>query len=214
MLIEYLTFYLIFIIIASLLVSLIVLRLKFPSPQVVIPLVIALILVPAPVGYVYVTYFNSLPETSIPDLSGLTLDTAMAKLESLDLKGRHAGSVYDMKYPEGRVVSQRPEAGRKVKVGRLVSLLTSSGRRRTIVPNLLGRPAAQIEEVLAAKGLLLGEVRQDFMPELDPGIVLTQSPLPGEEVDVDSAINVTVSSTAEAQEPAGTATDEGGFRLW
>jgi beta-lactam-binding protein with PASTA domain len=224
MLIEYLSFYLIFVVIFSILVSLIVLKLNFPAPRVVIPVIIAIILLPAVVGYLYVTYFTSIPEVVVPDLTGKFLEKALGELASLDLKGRHAGSLFDMKYPEGSVVSQRPEAGRMVKVGRVVTILTSSGKRKVIVPNLLGRPAVQAEAVLSAKGLFLGEVNKEFAEELEPGIILTQSPLPGEDVEVASLVNIAVSSseevetvvevTEEAEEVPQKDSEQGGFWPW
>jgi serine/threonine-protein kinase len=220
MLISYISFYLIFVIAASILVSLLVLRLNIPKPRMVILAVIAIILSPLILGYLYIAYFTSIPETIVPDLKGLPLEKAFEKLEILELKGRFAGTVFDMKYPEGSVVNQRPEGGRMVKVGRVVRLVTSSGKRRVMVPNLLGRLAVQAEAVLAAKGLHLGAVEEDFVPELDSGIILTQNPLPGEEVKVGSYVKITVSATEEPEiilevtEEAEGAEEEGGFKFW
>jgi beta-lactam-binding protein with PASTA domain len=223
MLIESLTYYLVFVIIASLAAGLLVWRIKLPASRIIIPLIFAVILLPAPAVYVYATYFSSIPEVVVPNLAGQPLEQAFKVIEELGLSSRHAGQVFDTNYAEGQVVSQRPEAGRKVKLGRTVFLVTSSGSRHVSVPNLLGRPLGQAEAVLSAKGLLLGQVNQDYVPELDPGIILTQSPLPGEDTVVPGSVSVTVSATAEAQETAETATDEsvpkqepeqGGFRLW
>jgi beta-lactam-binding protein with PASTA domain len=164
----------------------------------------------------------------VPDLTGLPLEEAVEKLESLDLEGRFAGSLFNMDYPEGSVVSQQPEGGRRVKIGRMVNLLTSSGKRKVNVPNLLGRPSIQAEAVLAAEGLFLGVVIADFVPELDPGIILTQNPLPGEEAEAGSSVDITVSGTEEPQisaeaigegpgEGEGTGNEEkeeGGFWPW
>lgn len=219
MLIEYITIYLVFIIMVSLLIGLIVMKLRIPHPHIVIPAIVAIILLPAVIGYFYITYFTSLPETVVPDLKGMPLKVALSRLEALQLKGKEAGSTFDAKYPEGMVVSQRPEGGRKVKIGRLVSLITSSGKRKVMVPNLLGRPEDQVEVVLAAKGLLLGNVSRDFVPELDPGIILSQSPLPGEEVDSGSYVSVSVSSSQEPEPvieavPEAGTKEGGGFKLW
>lgn len=194
MLVDYLNYYLIFIIVLSLLISLIVLRSKSRSLKMIIPLIMALMLLPAVIGYFYFINFASIPEAVVPDLTGMPLEEAQAKLELLKLKGRLGGSVFDMKQPEGNVVSQRPEGGRRVKIGRVVNLITSSGKRKVLVPNLLGRPAPQAEAVLSAEGLLLGEKSEDYAPELDPGIILAQVPLPGDEVDVGSYVGITVSS--------------------
>lgn len=223
MLTDYLTYYLIFVIVASVLISLIVLRLKFVSPQYLIPIIATVILVPGLIVYIYFTYFTSIPEVVVPNLTGMKLEEAMVKLEVLKLKGREAGKVFDMKYRIGRVVSQRPEGGRRVKVGRMVRMITSSGKRRVIVPNLLGRPSVQVHAVLAAKGLRLGTVSEEYVPELDRGVILGQAPMPGEEVDVASYVRITVSTSIEpvvVEEPVeegpgeGEKDEEGGFWPW
>ncbi len=221
--ITYISGYLIFIILMSIMISLLVFKLNIPRPHVFVAIAVAIILLPMVVGYLYAAYFIPIPETTVPELAGMPLERALEELESLKLKGRFAGTVFDMKYPEGSVVTQRPEGGRRVKVGRVVRLVTSSGKRRVNVPNLLGRPLLQAEAVLAAKGLYLGKTERDFVSELDPGIILVQVPLPGEEVAVGSYINITVSASEEPQVMAetteeggseGTGGEEGGFKFW
>lgn len=218
--VTYITGYLIFIILASIIISLLVFKLNIPRPHVFVSIAIAIILSPMLIGYLYAAYFSSLPETTVPELVGMPLEEALEELDSLRLRGKFAGTVFDMKYPEGSVVTQRPEGGRRVKTGRVVRLVTSSGKRRVSVPNLLGRPLLQAEVVLAAKGLYLGKMEEDFVSGLDPGIILVQAPLPGDEVAVGSYVNITVSTSEEA-ELMGEATEEaegdggeGGFKFW
>lgn len=215
MLINYIGAYLVFIILVSIVVTYLVWRLNFREPIKLVAIIMAIILSPLVLGYLYIAYFSPIPETTVPHLAGMPLEEALEELESLGLKGRFTGTVFDMKYPEGSVVTQRPEAGRRVKEGRVIRLVTSSGRRKVIIPNLLGRPLLQAKAVLAAKGLNLGEVKEDFMPELDPSIILFQSPLPGEEKTADSYVDITVSTTVEPV-PTGEAEaeEEGGFRFW
>lgn len=148
-------------------------------------------------GYFYLAYFNSLPEVVVPDVTGLPLEAAREKLEESDLRARLAGSVYEMKYSEGAVVSQRPEGGRKVKVGRVVNLMVSSGRRKVVVPNLLGRPFSQADAVLSAVELQLGEVRQEKNIAVEEGTILAQEPVPGEEVGMGSSVDLLIATTSE-----------------
>src|SRR3989344_3206504 len=101
-------------------------------------------------GYFYLAYFDSLPEAVVPDVAGLTFEAAAEKLEETGLRARMAGSGYETKYPQGAVVSQRSEGGRRVKIGRVVNLMVSSGQRQAVVPNLLGKPLSQAETLLAA----------------------------------------------------------------
>lgn len=225
--ITYITGYLIFIILVSIIVSLLVFRLNIPKPHVFVSIAIAIILSPMVIGYLYAAYFSSIPEVTVPELAGMPLEKALEELDSRKLKGKFAGTVFDMKYPEGSVVTQRPEGGRRVKMGRVVRLVTSSGKRRVNVPNLLGRPLLQAQAVLAAKGLQLGKTEQDFVSELDPGIILVQTPLPGEEVAAGSYVNITISMTEETELAAegtdeaegegggkGEGEEEGGFKFW
>jgi len=165
--------------------------------------IIFILMLPALFLYLYVAYFSPLPEVVVPEVKGLASMEAMVKLEALGLKPQIAGQVFDMRLTEGQVTSQRPEAGRKVKSGRVVSLLTSSGKRKVVVPNLLGRSKAQVEVVLAAKNLMLGTVEGEVVQELEPGQVLTQAPLPGEEVEIGTLVDITVSASEEEKEKGG-----------
>lgn len=198
MLIDFLTVYLLFIVIFSLLISLFILRLTRISTRVIVPIILTIIIVPGLIGYLYVTYFASISEVAVPDVVGLPLNEAIVKLATFELKGKYVGNLYNAKLPEGSVVSHRPEAGRRVKIGRVINLLASSGRRKVFVPNLLGRMVEQAEVVLAAKGLFLGEIKKDQLRELDPGIILSQEPLPEEEVEVGAKISVTIAVSVEA----------------
>jgi serine/threonine-protein kinase len=196
-LIESATFYLFFVIAVALVTGFLVWRNLLPLPKIFTPLILAILLLPAPAVYIYGTYLSSIPEVVVPDLTGQPLERAFKLLAELRLQSRHSGQVFDTSFAEGQVVSQRPEAGRKVKIGRTVYLITSSGKRHVAAPNLLGRPITQVEAVLAVKGLQLGEVQHDYTPELDPGIVLTQAPLPDEDMVAPGYVNVTISSTIE-----------------
>lgn len=90
-----------------------------------------------------------------------------------------------------------------------------------MVPNLLGRSLVQVEAVLAAKGLSLGIIEKNFLSELEPGIVLMQNPIPEEEVEAQSFVDITISASGEGegenkqdQEKDKEEKKEGGFWLW
>jgi serine/threonine-protein kinase len=219
MIVEFISFYLVFIIVSSILMGWIFLRSKKPLSRRVLVLLTLLLLVPLPVGYFYVAYFDALPEVVVPDVTGQGLVAAEGQLTAVGLRSRHAGSVFDTRYPEGLTVSQRPEAGRKVKIGRIINLLTSSGRRKVQMPNLLGRPVTQAESVVSSQGLVLGETRYEYAAEVDPGLVLVQMPLPGETVEAETVVFMTVSASAEIQSSPAEGQeeqkeDQGGFKLW
>lgn len=209
MLTRFFNLYLIFIIIASLLSALILLKNKKALSKKFLLPAITIIFLPALLGYIYLSYFSSLPEVTVPNLRGLSLEMALVKLEILGLKGQESGKVFTQQFSEGTVVKQRPLAGRKVKARRVISLITSSGEKIVYVPNLLGRPLSQIEQVLTANGLFLGEKKTEAVKDFQAGLVLSQDPVPNTEVETGSLINVTVSASLEEEKKK-----ERGFFLW
>ncbi|OGB89843.1 hypothetical protein A2625_05275 [candidate division WOR-1 bacterium RIFCSPHIGHO2_01_FULL_53_15] len=197
MITGYLSVYLGFIIVISLLVGLLVLRLKLPSPRLIIAVLVIFVASPLFVGYLYLVYFNSLPEVVVPNVTGRPLPTAIELLAAVDLRGREAGNVYQSKYPEDFVVSQRPEAGRHVKVGRVINLMINSGENKIPAPNLIGQPLSQAGALLQAAQFQPGEVRFEKHPEMAEGTVIAQEPLPGEQAPAGSNIDLLVSTTVE-----------------
>jgi len=150
--------------------------------------------------YVYYVYFNILPEVTVPEVVGMSFSAAQEKLAQFNLRAKEAGEVYEPKYPEGYVVSQRPEAGRKVKVGRTINLLLSSRQKLVLVPNFLGRQISSSYALLATVGLQLGEIKKEKNLDLEEGTILAQEPLPGEEVLTGSRVDFLISTTLEVTE--------------
>jgi eukaryotic-like serine/threonine-protein kinase len=198
MLAHYLSIYLIFVIVVSLLVSLLVLRLKLPAPRLLIGVIMLFILSPLLIGYVYTVYFDSLPETVVPDVTGLTLEAAKVKLEEGQLRARVAGTVFEVKKEEGTIVSQRPEAGRSAKVGRVVNLMISSGREKINVPNLIGRTMAQADAILTPAQLQIGEIKFEQSTAVPEGTILAQEPLSGEQAEMGGRVDLLVATSREA----------------
>jgi serine/threonine-protein kinase len=186
-----------FVILASLSVGFLVLRLKLPSPRLIISLLIIFIVSPLIVGYLYLVYFDSLPEVTVPDVTGVSFDVAKERLEADNLRAREAGNIFESKYPEGFVVSQRPEGGRNVKVGRIINLMINSASSKVPVPDLLGKPFSQAGAILQAADLRQGDVRWEMNPGLAEGTIIAQEPLPGEQGVTGSKVDLLVSTTTE-----------------
>ena len=185
-------FYLIFIIVALLIISYLVTKLDVPKPHVVIVVIAILVVSPIIISYIYSTYIAPVPEVIVPNVAWLSVDEAKAKLAKYGLKARIAEKAYEKRVPEGRIISQRPEAGRRVKLRRVINLKVSIGERMVLVPNLVGRPISQIEIVLSEAGLKIGEKRFEESEQYQSGVVISQGPLPDEEVSVGSEVDVVI----------------------
>jgi beta-lactam-binding protein with PASTA domain len=120
-------------------------------------------------------------EVEVPDLVGLlpaqAEDAAAERGLQLVLDGRF----YSPEVEEGKVMSQLPRAGVKVRRGGRVRVAESLGPQRVEVPGVVGQSARAAEINLRRRGLELGRVATAHLPGLAPGQVAAQSPGPGAE---------------------------------
>jgi serine/threonine-protein kinase len=138
----------------------------------------------------------------VPVLVGEDVARARALLEDRGLQSkvvrRSSGS-----RPENIVLDQDPRPGRRVEEGSVVTLTVSSGAPQVKVPGLRGETIESAAQLLQQAGLRLGERQEQASDEFDPGIVIDQNPVAGDEVDKGSAVDVLVSSGPETVEVPG-----------
>lgn len=94
----------------------------------------------------------------IPDLVGLSLDEATAKLDELGLvvvRGKDGPTV---KIPAGKVGLQFPLKGFKVPKGGSVAISLSSGQQHTLIPTIYNRKFSVVKKRLEAAGMVVGRV--------------------------------------------------------
>ncbi len=124
-------------------------------------------------------------EAVVPKLLGLT----PAECEQAAIK---AGFVlqYDNRYfssevPAGRIMSQFPPAGQKVRRGWRLRISESMGPQRAVIPDVLGQSERAAELNIRRRGLDLGMVASLKLPGATVGTVVAQSP-PANAVNVAS----------------------------
>ena len=132
----------------------------------------------------------------VPALVGEDVARARALLEERGLEStvtRRASAGRE----ENTVLNQDPRPGVRVERGSEVALIVSSGAPQTDVPGLRGESLESATQLLQDAGLRLGGQEEQASDDFDPGIVIDQSPQPGERVDEGSAVDVVVSSGPE-----------------
>jgi len=122
----------------------------------------------------------------------------MLELERLELKAGVQSEEYSSEVERGRVVSQSPEAGRRVEKGVPVDIVLSGGPEPNVVtvPDLAGSTIPEAESRLAAAGLVKGNVTEESREGAGPGLVLGQAPPPGQEVQRGTPVDLVVSAGA------------------
>jgi eukaryotic-like serine/threonine-protein kinase len=118
---------------------------------------------------------------SVPDVSGKTIAAAERDLAGRRLTLQEKGVEFSDLYERGKIISQEPAAGSKVRVNRPVRILVSGGSELVEVPALVGRSLEAASKVLSESGLQRGLVSQIHTSQYAAGRIIAQEPAPGEQ---------------------------------
>lgn len=121
-------------------------------------------------------------EVAIPDLAGLTVAQASeaALHNGLDLNIEN--KFYSRTVPAGRILSQAPAAGSRVRRGWQVRVTESLGPQQVTIPDVVGEPVREASLDLRKASLDLGTLAHVDAPG-DTDMVLSQTPPPDAGVD-------------------------------
>ena len=114
----------------------------------------------------------------VPDVVGDSSSTAQSTLTKAGFKVKQSED-YSETVKKGVVISQSPDAPAIVTAGSTISLVVSKGPERVTVPDVTGKSQAEATSELENLGL---KVTTNFQISPDEGFVLTQDPLPGDEL--------------------------------
>lgn len=130
----------------------------------------------------------------VPDLKGMDLRQALLELERLELKPGAQSRDYSDEVGLNQVASQSPAAGIQVEKGTLVEIVLSDGPAPLLVTvqDFSGMNIEEAESLLALSGLVKGRVTDEVREGVQPGIIVSQSPQPGQIVVLGSAVDFVV----------------------
>jgi eukaryotic-like serine/threonine-protein kinase len=136
-------------------------------------------------------------EIEVPNVAGLTVQEAIDQTAQADLTLNVENRFYSTVTPSGRVLSQSPNPGSKVRRQWAVRITESLGPQRVSVPNVIGLTERAATVNIRRLSLELGTVA--YIPAPGPaGIVLTQSPTPAAEGIDGPRISLLVSESVTA----------------
>jgi eukaryotic-like serine/threonine-protein kinase len=118
-------------------------------------------------------------ELIVPNLVNLTIPEARKQCASNGLLLQVESKFYSNEVAPGRVVSQAPQAGERVRRGWRLRVAESLGARRAVIPDVVGQSQRAAELNLRQRGLELGTVAAVPLPS--PGTensIIAQSPPP------------------------------------
>jgi len=136
---------------------------------------------------------------TVPPVEGDSIRSGRLALEQAQVP---VGRVVEVTDPaeEGTILMQHPPPGETDSLGADgASLLVSAGtlQRDYVMPDLIGKPAAQVLDRLRLAGLKVTEVRYRAYPGVAPGMVLRQAPVAGYRVSSRSSVSLDISKASE-----------------
>jgi beta-lactam-binding protein with PASTA domain len=133
-------------------------------------------------------------ETTVPNVVGLDRFAAEESLLKAGLRLGEVRSAPNATVPADRVVTQHPEPGQRVKLGRQVHLDVSRGGSKLKVPRVEGLTLARATGLLSESGLSIAGVESLRTPGLPPGQVVATRPPAGVEVDQNERIFIQIAA--------------------
>jgi eukaryotic-like serine/threonine-protein kinase len=138
-------------------------------------------------------------EVAVPKLVGLSQEQAERITSANGLLLDTESRFYSDTVAEGRVVSQLPAPGIRVRRGWKMRIALSLGPQHAIIPDLTGQSPRAAEINVRRRGLDVGVVAVAHIPNTVPDQVLAQSP-PANATTVSSPkVNLLVSAPEESQ---------------
>src|SRR5271166_2705932 len=124
-------------------------------------------------------------QTTIPKLVGMTPAQAERLLAQNGLMIDRGDRFFSSDVPAGRVMSQAPAPGERVRRGWRVRVAESMGPQRVVIPDLIGGSERAAEINIRRRGLELGSIATATIVGAAQDQIVAQSP-PANAVDVSS----------------------------
>jgi eukaryotic-like serine/threonine-protein kinase len=135
-------------------------------------------------------------EVTVPELVGKQVGQAQDLLDKRGLESDVKRRADDA--PPGQVFRQDPDQGASVEEGATVTLFVSSGPGTATVPDLTNKTTEDARRALEEVGLAVGTPTQQASEEIEEGLIISQSPAAGEEVETGTEVSFVVSTGPEA----------------
>ncbi len=130
-------------------------------------------------GYVAMLWFMEEDRVAVPRAVGLDSVAAEALIREVGLTPRVVAEEFSAAIAKGRVTSQRPTRGTRLKLGSEVRLILSRGTDQLAAPDLAGVTVAQAKRILAEAGLILGPVTPIHSDAHARELIIAQEPAAG-----------------------------------
>lgn len=137
---------------------------------------------------------HSRAETTVPDLTKKSVDTAIDTLANANLSMRKAGEEFQPEIPSGHVIRQLPPAGTIVREGKVIRVWLSQGNENIEVPDVTGVAQRNAELMLRQSHLMAGNKQTAYSLTVEKGYVISQKPAAGELAAKGQTVDLVISN--------------------
>jgi eukaryotic-like serine/threonine-protein kinase len=117
-------------------------------------------------------------EVAVPDLVTKTPQQARQVAELNGFQFEVEREYYSPKVPEGRILSQLPLPGTRVRRGWEIRAASSLGPQRVVIPDVIGDSERAADINILRRGLNVGSMATISLPDVPANQVIAQSPSP------------------------------------
>ncbi len=134
-------------------------------------------------------------KVNVPQLIGKNLQSIGEILRKAGLRKGEISQAHTSKYAAGKIIAQHPLASEEVGRNSYVSFLVSQGKneKKYIMPDLIGKRADFVRSQLKEMDFNVGDLRYEYYPRIDSGIVIKQTPEHGFRIQKRNLITLVVS---------------------
>ena len=145
------------------------------------------------------TLVHSNKIVTMSDVRGMTVVGAEILLRSLGLEVEVARQRAHPSIPEGMILDQIPSPESRIRGGRTVRVVTSSGPPAGLLPSLSGLSLRQAEITLQRENFRLGRVLKIRRQGVTQPVVAYQNPVAGTDLYKGAVVNLVVAEPAAAE---------------
>src|SRR3989442_3536040 len=131
-------------------------------------------------------------EVVTPNVVGRDLAQARKLLDNSRLQVKVRRERYDRNVPKGKVSTQLPPAGTRIKRGHVVSVIVSLGNRVNPIPDLEGSSIRAAQLLVSQQGFELGNISEIHLTDEKIDQVVTQFPTPNTRELIGSKIDILI----------------------
>lgn len=162
---------------------------NLPLKMKILAIVLAVMLV---AGGVFAGTRIFAKEVTVPNITNMTVEQATAELAKVGLKAASPKMKNSVDVDEGKIISQSPKQGIKIKTYQKVEIVVSSGPADVKVPDVIGLQQVEAESKITNTELVV-KVVSEYRDDVKKGEVFKQEPSVGEEVKQGNTVTIYVS---------------------